>query len=242
MKIGVISDIHGNIDTLETVLKELENNKVEKIICLGDLIGGAAKSENVIKRIVEMKDKCICVKGNREKYIIDGMPLIVHDEKKKTSQEQLDRNEWIKNHLTKTSINYIHELPKEVIYEIDGKRIYLVHYPMKEDGSFRRHIKIANIEDNEKMFSGIDADIYLYGHTHKEIYNKNSNKIYINPGALGCPGKTDNAPYGILEISNNKIEYKQLKAKYNVQKVIEDIEKIAFPDYRSVLKIFYGKE
>ena len=170
------------------------------------------------------------------------MPLIVHDEKKKTSQEQLDRNEWIKNHLTKTSINYIHELPKEVIYEIDGKRIYLVHYPMKEDGSFRRHIKIANIEDNEKMFSGIDADIYLYGHTHKEIYNKNSNKIYINPGALGCPGKTDNAPYGILEISNNKIEYKQLKAKYNVQKVIEDIEKIAFPDYRSVLKIFYGKE
>lgn len=242
MKIGVISDIHGNIDALETVLKELENNKVEKIFCLGDLIGGAAKSENVIKRIVEMKDKCICVKGNREKYIIDGMPLIVHDEKKKTSQEQLDRNEWIKNHLTKTSINYIHELPKEVIYEIDGKRIYLVHYPMKEDGSFRRHIKIANIEDNEKMFSGIDADIYLYGHTHKEIYNKNSNKIYINPGALGCPGKTDNAPYGILEISNNKIEYKQLKAKYNVQKVIEDIEKIAFPDYRSVLKIFYGKE
>ena len=38
MKIGVISDIHGNIDALNVVLKELEKEKVEKIICLGDLI------------------------------------------------------------------------------------------------------------------------------------------------------------------------------------------------------------
>ena len=38
MKIGIISDIHGNIDALEIVLKKLEDNKVEKIICLGDLI------------------------------------------------------------------------------------------------------------------------------------------------------------------------------------------------------------
>ena len=60
-------------------------------------MGGAPRSEDVVQKIIQMKDKCICVRGNREKYIIDGMPSVVHDEKRKTSQEQLDRNEWIKN-------------------------------------------------------------------------------------------------------------------------------------------------
>ena len=44
MKIGIISDIHGNVKALEAVLIELEKNKVEKIICLGDFIG---RSSNV---------------------------------------------------------------------------------------------------------------------------------------------------------------------------------------------------
>jgi len=43
MKIGIISDIHGNIEALDNVLKELKNNKVEKIICLGDLIRRSCK-------------------------------------------------------------------------------------------------------------------------------------------------------------------------------------------------------
>ena len=90
------------------------------------------------------------------------------------------------------------------------------------------------------MFKDVNADIYLYGHTHVETYNKNLKKYYINPGALGCPGKTDEAPYGILEIKKNKVKYKQAKANYNVQKVIEDIKRISFPGYKHVLKIFYG--
>lgn len=39
MKIGIISDIHGNIDALDAVLKELEKENINKIICLGDFIG-----------------------------------------------------------------------------------------------------------------------------------------------------------------------------------------------------------
>ena len=106
--------------------------------------------------------------------------------------------------------------------------------------NFKKHIKIANLQDNEEMFKDIDADIYLYGHTHVGIYNKSSNKYYINPGALGCPGKTDEAPYGILNVDRTTITYKQLKVKYNVKKVIEDINELSFPGYKHVLKIFYG--
>lgn len=239
MRIGVISDIHGNIKALETVLQKLEEEKAKKIICLGDLIGGAANSEEVIQKIINNPDKFIVVRGNREKYIIEGMPQYVHDEKKKISEEQILRNEWIKKQLSSNSIEFIKKLPKEIYYEIEGKKLYIAHYPMKENWEYRRHIKKATPEENEEMFNGIEADIYLYGHVHNTTYNKYKNKIYINPGATGCPQKTNLAPYGILDINEKHIEYTQKYATYEVKQVIDEIKQIAFPGYKSVLKLFY---
>lgn len=201
---------------------------------------GAGKSEEVIQRILQIKEKCICVRGNREKYIIEGMPTIVHDEKVKVTQEQLDRNEWIKIHLSNISKKFIKILPNENMIEVFNKKIYIVHYPLDNELKFKRHIKIANLQENEEMFQDVNSDIYLYGHTHVAIYNKGNEKFYINPGALGCPGKTDEAPYGILEIDKSKVVYRQLKVHYDVQKVITDIKNLAFPGYKHVLKIFYG--
>lgn len=240
MKIGLISDIHGNIKALEAVLEQLKMENIYKIICLGDLVGGAPMSEEVVQKIINMETRIVAVRGNSERYIIEGMPKVVHDEKIKVSEQQLQRNEWIKKGLSESSKEFISKLPKEMICEIEENKIYIAHYPMNQDGSFRKHIKKANIEENKIMFCGIDADIYLYGHTHKEVYNSENSKRYINPGALGCPGKTNYAPYGILNINKNKVEYKQLYVEYNVQEVINSIKKTKFPGYTSVLKLFYG--
>lgn len=38
MKIVIISDIHRNLEALKTTLKYIEKRKVDKIICLGDII------------------------------------------------------------------------------------------------------------------------------------------------------------------------------------------------------------
>ena len=92
------------------------------------------------------------------------------------------------------------------------------------------------------MFSEIDADIYIYGHTHTTSINNKNNKWYINLGSLGCPVKTNIANAGILEINKNEIHYKQLKIEYNVNEVIKEIERLKFPFYEEILKIFYGKE
>ena len=104
MKIGIISDIHGNKKALDAVLKQLEKENIDKKICLGDLIGGAPRSEEVVQKIISMEDRIITVIGNREKYIIEGMPKVVHDEKIKVSDEQLKRNEWLKKGLSDSTL------------------------------------------------------------------------------------------------------------------------------------------
>ena len=39
MKVLVISDIHGNLAALETVLKDAQGRGYDEIWCLGDVVG-----------------------------------------------------------------------------------------------------------------------------------------------------------------------------------------------------------
>ena len=39
-----------------------------------------------------------------------------------------------------------------------------------------------------------------------------------------------------------KLKYTQLKTSYDAQKVIKNIEEIAFPGYKRVLRVFYGQD
>ena len=40
MRIAVIADIHGNTLALETVLADLNNRAVDRVVNLGDLVSG----------------------------------------------------------------------------------------------------------------------------------------------------------------------------------------------------------
>ena len=42
MRIAIISDIHGNLEALKETLRDIKTRKVDKIICLGDIIAKGA--------------------------------------------------------------------------------------------------------------------------------------------------------------------------------------------------------
>ena len=46
---------------------------------------------------------------------------------------------------------------------------------------------------------------------------------------------------GILTIEDDKIDLETLSIEYNVREVIREINKIKFPFYEKILKIFFGK-
>lgn len=48
MKIGIITDIHSNIQALNTILNEFERIRVDKIICCGDIIGIGINPEETV--------------------------------------------------------------------------------------------------------------------------------------------------------------------------------------------------
>ena len=242
MRIGIITDVHSNIIALNEVLNKFERIKVDKIICCGDIIGIGPNPEETVQELMKNKDKLIAVRGNHEQYLLKGLLKKVHDDKRAMSLEEIDNHEWTHSKLSENSKNFISQFKISNIIEIEGKKIYIVHYPNNEDGIYKKHIKNPTIKQNQEMFSGINAGIFIYGHTHTISINNKNNKWYINPGSLGCPVKSNIANAGILEINKNEIRYKQLKIEYDVNEVVQEIERLKFPFYKGILKIFYGKE
>ena len=46
----------------------------------------------------------------------------------------------------------------------------------------------------------------------------------------------------ILSINNGKVDFQCLSIEYDIKKTIEEINKIKFPMYKKILKIFYRRD
>lgn len=239
MKIGIITDIHSNIQALNAILNEFDKLNVERIICCGDIIGIGINPEETVQTLLKRKEMLIAVRGNHEQYLLKGLPKEIHDDKRKMSEQEIENHKWNHSKLSDQSINFLRSLEISQNIELGGKLFYIVHYPQQANGTYKKHIKNPSAMDNVEMFKENDADIFLYGHTHTFSVNNIDNKWYINTGSLGCPMDSNMARAGLLEINDGKIKFKSINVEYNVKEIIDEINNLKFPFYEGILKIFY---
>lgn len=63
-RIGIVADVHGNALALEAALSALAGERVDAILCLGDIVGYNAGSETVVERLRSRGATCIA--GNHD--------------------------------------------------------------------------------------------------------------------------------------------------------------------------------
>src|SRR5438132_1422741 len=71
MRIAFISDIHGNMLAFESVLADLEKERVDQVVCLGDIAFGPQPHE-AIERLRQLE--CPVIMGNWDWWSLQGMP------------------------------------------------------------------------------------------------------------------------------------------------------------------------
>ena len=59
MKLAIISDIHGNLYALRSVLEDIDEQKVDLTVCLGDLVGYGPHPNEVVAMIKRRNIPCI---------------------------------------------------------------------------------------------------------------------------------------------------------------------------------------
>lgn len=68
MRIALLSDIHGNLIALDTVLHELAQESIDQIICLGDVGALGPQPRQVIDRLRQLR--CPVVMGNTDAWLL----------------------------------------------------------------------------------------------------------------------------------------------------------------------------
>lgn len=195
MKLGVISDVHGNLVALETVLYELrEEHEVDEVACCGDVVGVLGWPEKTVNRIQEEVD--YCVYGNHDAYIRDDYAYVPEH----PSQKQEHR--VVTSDLTEGSIEWLNNLP--AVWEIEDD-VFMGHAnPYAENAAGYPADEYVNKKDWVSFAAdNMDGELVLMGHTHDQggldvgKFAEQSGTI-VNPGACGAPYFED-ARYAIVD-------------------------------------------
>ena len=104
MRIAILSDIHGNIEALETILAEFERRgDVDKYICLGDIVGYGADPDTCCTRIRELAE--VTLLGNHDAAVAGRMDYSYYYD---AAREALD---WCAKRLTEENMAWLKQLP-----------------------------------------------------------------------------------------------------------------------------------
>ena len=238
VKFGIITDIHSNLAALKYVVSELNQLECDKIICCGDIIGIGPYPEETVQYMMQIPN-LIAVRGNHEKYLLEGMPDEYPNEEK-MSLEEMKHHKWEHHLLSAQSIAFLESLPYKADIAYGGYTISVMHYCMDHEGHYINYKANPSEEDLKKMFANVKSNIILYGHNHFRNICK-GDKLYINVVSLGCPAQDKNlARAGVLKIEKGNVEIEPIDIEYNVNGVINLIDEIDYPDAKNIKRFFYG--
>ncbi len=199
VKIAVLSDIHGNLPALESVLADVPS--VDAFFCCGDMVGYYPDAEDVCNAIRKLN--IFIVRGNHDGYVTRALSP---DREK----AQAYKTEWTRAHLSERNLNWLASLPFEMEFLLDGLKIKVRHASPWDEETYLHpdSVQLANIQ--------LAHDEWLViGHTHHPMMLRLDGGLILNPGSVGQPRDWNPlASYAILDTSARDVTIKRVE--YNV--------------------------
>ena len=227
MRIGIISDIHGNLPALEAVLADLEPRRLDALYCLGDLVGYAPFPNEVTERIAALRIPTIM--GNYD----DGVGFDRNDcgcaYKEPAEKERGDRSlMWTRARVTDANKAFLRGLARDIRFEAGGRRVLLVHgSPRKMNEYLFEDRAIATFQ---RIAASSEADIIVFGHTHRPYTKLVDGVLFVNAGSVGKPKDGDwRACCVVLEPAADE-PVRFVRVPYDLERVTAAIRGSDLPD------------
>lgn len=167
-KLGIISDIHANIDALNLVLKDMEKNGVDKIICLGDLVTKYFYPKEVVDSI---RSNCyMVIKGNCD-------DLVANDIRYKYARGKLglDRIDYLNN--LPTSYSLIHNNISFSMYHATPDSLDKIFNPLFSKNDLTPYKDKVVTDPN--IFFKKDKEVIVCAHTHQSYIGRVDSKFKL---------------------------------------------------------------
>lgn len=217
---AILSDIHGNMYALESIVGDIRKENIKKILLLGDIIDYGMQSNEVVTYISkELQDAIICnIWGNHERAIM------LSEYSDFSSERGVNSAKYTCSTLSNFSREYLAtKLNKDawVELELDGKNVLAIHG--SRNNPYWKAISPFDVNGDYKEY-----DIVLSGHSHyphlfyKFYVTDNANMrnrkavLFVNPGSVGQPrNHNPRAQYAILDSNYMSVELRAVSYEVN---------------------------
>jgi predicted phosphodiesterase len=182
MKLGVISDIHGNYVALEAVLADLKVTAPDRLICLGDAIQGGPQPREVARALRGLG--CPVVMGNADDWLLTGMASDAEAIAPERQAKMDAVRAWGLEQLDEEDKAFIASFTPTVTDPLDGTRGLLGFHgsPTSFD-----HVLLPTTPEEEfqARLGPFAPNILCGGHTHMQQVRRLGETFFFNPGSVG---------------------------------------------------------
>jgi len=226
VRYGIFGDVHSNLEALEAVLEALDEERCDKLYCLGDIVGYGASPAECVERI--RNRGIVTVAGNHDLATAGKFDVSFFNSAAREAILCSAR------HLSTADLDYLGSLP--YIHNTDDFTI--VHASPRKPENFDYIFTVSQAED---VFAETEAALTFVGHSHvpmvfyqdpdgtdysqrSEFYLRRRRRIIFNCGSVGQPRDGNpEACYTVFDTNQAKIRLARVKYDVNTaaRKIIE---------------------
>jgi predicted phosphodiesterase len=236
MRYLILTDIHANLEGLQTCLQDARARGYDEALVLGDIVGYGPDPNGVVDIIRDLKPKAI-VRGNHDKVAL-GM-----NQAEGFHAAARAAAHWMLESLTRENREWLVALPMGPTI-IDGELEICHGAPFDEDAY------IFDELDARHAFEAATAPVCFYGHTHfavvfrmiKDLLEivspadgetalaiEPGARYLVNPGSVGQPRDGDpRAAYAIYDVPAKRLDL--IRLPYPLEVTQEKMLKVGLPD------------
>ena len=223
-RIAIISDIHGNLPALEAVLEDIRQRGINRIFCLGDIIGKGPSSDQAVDLI---RNHCEAViKGNWDDFV--------------SRESESEMVHWHQALLGMERMDYLRSLPFAIEFRMSGRQVRLFHASPRS--LYERIQPWDELEKRESLFASSElcslegtADVAGYGDIHNAYLQHLGGRMLFNTGSVGNPLDIPQASYVVLEgiyegTNAAPLHIQFARVPYDIELAIQQAMEAGMPD------------
>lgn len=250
VRIGLISDIHGNRHALDAVIADADRQGIDRWWVLGDLVAIGPDPVRTVEMIANLPHVQI-ISGNTERYVLsDDRPpphrdAVVADPELLPLYAVVQRSfAWTAGALAATGwTDWLRELPHEVRTRLpDGTSTLGVHStPARDDGAGITPDR--DEEDLRRELAGAAAELVFAGHSHRPTDRMVGEVRAVNLGSVSNPITDDlRASYVVLHADRDGHRVEHRRVDYDQAAFLDAVVRSGHPAHDYIASFQRGDQ
>jgi putative phosphoesterase len=226
-RVAIFSDIHANLPALQAVLRDIDAAEITALYCGGDLVGYGPHPNEVCALL---EDSAIpTIHGNYDYAIARDLEdcgcayITQHD--RDLGRQSVD---WTLAHTAQGSKDFMRELPFDLRFAVGDCGVHLVHGSPRRVNEYLFEDKPSSLY--ERLARAEDADVLVFGHTHKPWTHIYGDVLFANSGSVGKPKDGDPRACWIeLRPAATFVEVVEHRVAYDADAVADEVRAAGLP-------------